>query len=313
LLADAPAGIWNAGSTGKVGMEEKPIVQYLGSLPRDEKIYFFANPGGAGDALIALATYQLFNRLGIDYRIVDVSQPFEPAGKIMVYGGGGNLVEYYGTARKVIGKYYPFVKKLVILPHTIRANEDLLAGFRANADIICRERVSYEHVKKHASKANVLLMDDLAFCLDAASVVKNKSFSADLRVRRLLPRDFLFTLLFVARQLPGKISRPAGWRTLNAFRKDLESLRRPFPPDNVDLSTLFGHGCDSEALAFYVSRRVLKIIDRYRLVRTDRLHICIAAALLGKEVEFFSNSYYKCEAVYQFSMKDKYPHVHWMG
>jgi hypothetical protein len=52
-------------------MEASPIREYLNSLPRNERLYYFANPGNAGDALIAHATYQLFIQLGIDYCIVD--------------------------------------------------------------------------------------------------------------------------------------------------------------------------------------------------------------------------------------------------
>ena len=298
-------------------MVDTPIVQYLRSLPRNEKIYFFANPGSAGDSLIALATYQLFNRLGIDYCIVKGSQTFSSTGKIMVYGGGGNLVKYYGTARRLIQTYYPFVKKLVILPHTINENEDLLSEFQTNTDIICREPVSYAHVRKYATKANVLLMDDLAFSLDAESILRTRTKTRllleDRRIWSRILRNFLLGALLPIRQLPGKISGQSNWMILNAFRKDIESSHRLLPRDNVDLATMFGYGTDRETTSFYVASRILRVINRYRAVRTDRLHICIAAALLGKTVEFFSNNYYKCEAVYQYSMKDKFPNVHWMG
>jgi exopolysaccharide biosynthesis predicted pyruvyltransferase EpsI len=294
-------------------MKEAPIKDYLSALPRNERLYYFANPGNAGDAQIALAAYQLFRELGIEYCIVDVSQPFDPAGKTMVYSGGGNRVEYYNTARTVIEKYYPSVKKLVILPHTIRGNEDLLSGFRSNVDIICRERVSYEHVRKHARQANVLLMDDLAFNLDAGSILGAPLLRADGRFRALILRDFLLGFLVPARQFSRVVLQPAEWNTLNAFRKDVESSQRFPRGDSIDLATLFGYGTDSEELAFYVTRRILRTINRYQRIRTDRLHMCIAAAKLGKEVEFFSNNYYKCEAVYRYSIQDRFPHVHWMG
>ena len=236
-------------------MAESPIRNYLNSLPRNEPLYFFANPGNAGDALIALATYRLFRELGIDYRSVNVSQPFDPSGKIMLYGGGGNLVEHYHTARNVIGKYYPYLRKLVILPHTIDANEDLLAEFRANADIICREPISYAHVRRCAPRANVLLMDDMAFNLDTENILQTKTrvmtYFKDPRIRAWILRDFLIDILLPVRQIPGKISRQRDWMTLNSFRKDIESTHRNLPRDNVDLASLFGHGTDNEAISFY--------------------------------------------------------------
>jgi exopolysaccharide biosynthesis predicted pyruvyltransferase EpsI len=311
------APLFCMGTMAKSAMKETPIVQYLRSLPQGKKIYFFANPGSAGDSMIALSTYQLFRQLGIDYCIVDRAQAFDPTGKFMVYSGGGNLVEYYNTARKLIQKYYPFVEKLVILPHTIYENEGLLGEFQANVDIICREPVSFAHVRKYAPRANVLLMDDLAFSLDTDSVLRPGtraiSFIKDRSLRKWVLRDLILGILLPIRQLPGKFSRQGNWMILNTFRKDVESSHHFLPPDNVDLATLFGYGTNSERIAFYVTYRILKTLNRYRTVRTDRLHVCIAAALLGKTVEFFPNNYFKCEAIYQYSMKDKFPNVRWMG
>jgi exopolysaccharide biosynthesis predicted pyruvyltransferase EpsI len=294
-------------------MKESPIKDYLSSLPRNERLYYFANPGNAGDAMIALATYQLFHELGFDYCVVNISQPFDPLGKTVVYGGGGNLVEYYGSARKIIQKYHSHVKKLVILPHTINANEDLLGELGANVDVICREEVSYAHVRKFAPGANVLLMDDIAFSLDMKNIARRMFIPLKRQLLPFLPRDFLRTILMSLKQLSGKILESGDWKTLNAFRKDLEGTRSVFPRDNVDLSNLFGHLAASETAAYYVTHRILRVINHYQRVRTDRLHVCIAAAKLGKKVEFFPNNYYKCEAVYQYSMSDQYPNVHWMG
>ena len=294
-------------------MKESPIKDYLSKLPRNEPLYYFANPGSAGDALIALATYQLFYELGIDYHIVNGSRPFNPAGKIMLYGGGGNLVQYYDTARKAILEHYLHLKKLVILPHTIQANEDLLSRFRDNVDVICREPVSYAHVKQHAPRANVYLMDDMAFNLDAAALLADNSFAKDPVPLSWKLRDDLLETFLPLRLALARRFRLGERGTLNAFRKDIESSRRFPRRDSVDLGTLFSHGTDNEAVTRYVSRRLLKVLNRYQTIRTDRLHVCIAAAMLGKQVEFFANSYSKCEAVYLYSIKSRFPNVHWMG
>jgi exopolysaccharide biosynthesis predicted pyruvyltransferase EpsI len=295
------------------GMEETPIIQYLKSWPSQEKIYYIPNPGGAGDSIIALATYTLLKEMGIDYFIVPVSQAFDPAGKIVVYGGGGNLVEYYSTARKIVQKYHAHAKRLVILPHTINANEDLLGKLGSNVDVICREVVSYEHVRKFAPGANVLLMDDIAFSLDMKNIVRKMFIPLEKQLLPFQMRDFLMTVLMLLKQWSGKILERGDWKTLNVFRKDLEGTRSEFPRDNVDLSILFSHWAASEMAAYSVTHRILRVINHYQTVRTDRLHVCIAAAKLGKKVEFFPNKYYKCEAVYQYSMRAQYPNVHWMG
>jgi|SRR5271157_57100 len=294
-------------------MEPSPIKDYLSSLPRNERLYYFANPGNAGDALIALATYQLFNQLGMDYCIVNESHPFDPTDRIMVYSGGGNLVEYYNTARKAILEYYPRLRKLIILPHTIQANEDLLAGFRENVDVLCREPVSYAHVQRYAPRANVYLMDDMAFLLDAAVLRADDSFAHDPVPFSWKLRDDLCAALLPLRLAVGRRFRSGERASLNAFRKDIESSGRFSRRESVDLAILFAHGTDSEPVVHYVARRLFKVLDHYQTIRTDRLHICIVAAMLGKQVEFFANSYSKCEAVYHHSIKDRFPNVHWMG
>jgi len=294
-------------------MVETPIIQYLRSIPQDEKIYFFPNPGGAGDSMIALATYTLFKEMQIGYSIVPVSQAFDPVGKTVVYGGGGNLVHYYDTARKTVQKYHSRAKKLVILPHTINANEDLLGELGANVDVICREPVSFAHVREFAPGANVFLMEDIAFSLDMKKIARKTYLPLKKQSLAFLPRDSLMAILMSLKQLSGKILERGDFRTLNAFRKDLEGTRLRFPRDNIDLSLLFSHSTTNEMMAYYVTHCILRVINHYQKVCTDRLHICIAAAKLGKEVEFFPNKYYKCEAVYHYSMKDQYPNVRWMG
>jgi exopolysaccharide biosynthesis predicted pyruvyltransferase EpsI len=294
-------------------MENTPIREYLSSLPRSLELVYFANPGNAGDSLIALATYQLFKELDIRYCIVNKSKTFDPTGRIMVYSGGGNLVQYYDTARKVIQETYPRLARLVILPHTIQANEDLLASFRDNVDVICREPASYVHVKKNASRANVYLMDDMAFHLDAAGLMEDDSFVQDQVPYSWKLRDDLYEAFLPLRLALGRRLSPGQPGSLNTFRKDLESSGRFPHREYVDLATLFAHGTGSEAVARYVTRRLLKVLNRYQVIRTDRLHICIAAALLGKQVDFFANSSSKCEDVYRYSMKDRFPNVRWMG
>jgi len=87
----------------------------------------------------------------------------------------------------------------------------------------------------------------------------------------------------------------SGAGTLNAFRTDKESalLRGAgkLPPDNNDISIT----CPS-------LDSWLETISRYGTIRTDRAHIMIAAALLGKNVEITSSSYHKVPAISSFSL-----------
>lgn len=283
------------------------VGEFLAGLPGEE-LLFHPNRGNAGDALIALATCQLFRRGGIPFRLVSNDQ-FESTGRLVLYGGGGNLVPLYTDAARFLQRHGASAKRLILLPHTVAGHEALLGSLGPNVTIFCRELVSYEHVRRHASHAEVLLAEDLALGLDlSAALHPTIAVMSDPSVSsRQVVKDWMFLArLEVGRGLWGNA------QTLNAFRRDLERTEMSPPGPNYDLSRL-GHGCRSEALAAYSSMRLLSAISLFDCVNTNRLHVCIAAALLGKTVNLYPNSYYKCKAVYDFSLARRCPTVAWHG
>ena len=294
-------------------MAKIDIKLYLDSLKKFETVYFCPNPGNAGDSLLAHVTYELFDEYNIKYQILK-EQGFNPTDKILLYGGGGNLVPYYPHARNFILKYHRLVKKLIILPHSIDGNEDLLKKLDENVDIITREEVTYNHVKKNALRANVFLADDLGFSLNVEKILsKMPRFSLHLVNLKLPVRILLQGNYTEMKHRARKLFQNEKKHVLNCFRTDQEKSDIDIPSDNVDLSSIFSYGVDSKEKAFYVCYRLLNFINSYEEIRTNRLHVAIAGALLGKEVKLYSNSYYKCEAVYEFSIKGRFPNVTWMG
>jgi exopolysaccharide biosynthesis predicted pyruvyltransferase EpsI len=294
-------------------MAKIDIKLYLDSLKKYETVYFCPNPGNAGDSLLAHVTYELFDEYNIKYQILK-KQGFNPTDKILLYGGGGNLVPYYPHARNFILKYHRLVKKLIILPHSIDGNEDLLKKLDENVDIITREEVTYNHVKKNALRTNVFLADDLGFSLNVEKILsKMPRFSLHLVNLKLPVRILLQGNYTEMKHRARKLFQNENKHVLNCFRTDQEKTDIDIPSDNVDLSSIFSYGVDSKEKAFYVCYRLLNFINSYEEIRTNRLHVAIAGALLGKEVKLYSNSYYKCEAVYEFSIKGRFPNVTWMG
>jgi exopolysaccharide biosynthesis predicted pyruvyltransferase EpsI len=89
--------------------------------------------------------------------------------------------------------------------------------------------------------------------------------------------------------------RRAGRGVLNAFRTDLEAAGHPRGEVNVDVS-----------LTCETLDEWLWTIARHELVRTDRAHVLIAAALLGKQVEYRPNSYHKVSGIVDYSLRS-YP------
>ena len=134
----------------------------------------------------------------------------------------------------------------------------------SNATIFCREKITYEFVKKNAKKAEYYLWSDCAFYNDLINYLE------------------------------------VGEGILNSFRVDVESSKKELPADNEDISY---DGWCMKPLKDFLGK-----IQKYEEIRTDRLHVAIASAMLGKRVLFYSNSYYKNKAVYEYSLK-KYPQV----
>ena len=86
------------------------------------------------------------------------------------------------------------------------------------------------------------------------------------------------------------------------FRKDVELGDFPLPETNRDISAEGTHRSDPEAF--------FDIIGQYEVVFTNRLHVGIAAALLGREVHLFPSRTRKLQSVYEASLKPFYENVH---
>lgn len=272
-----------------------------------ECVLFAPNPGNAGDSVIACAEYQIFDRLGINYRIVshDVSVA-ETAGEIVFYGGGGNLVDPYPNARDFIARHHEGVKRLVILPHTIAAYPELITALGNNVDIICREQLSHDYVSKFVGVANVHLMDDAAFLLDIQRLRGGGGIAECAWLRRPLR-----TAKRSVRMWLHAFRNRHQANTLNSFRGDAEGTGRSGARANFDVSQMLAADSMSVADSVLAARSVVKFVERFDVVRTDRLHVCIVSLLLGKEVHFFDNSYGKNRAVYEHSMVGRYARLKW--
>jgi exopolysaccharide biosynthesis predicted pyruvyltransferase EpsI len=83
-----------------------------------------------------------------------------------------------------------------------------------------------------------------------------------------------------------------GEGTLVAFRADRESARNVLPKGNRDISRSCS-GLDDW----------LWTIARHADVKTDRAHVMIAAAMLGKAVEYCTSSYHKVPAIADYALK----------
>ena len=101
----------------------------------------------------------------------------------------------------------------------------------------------------------------------------------------------------------GPLSAPASSGTGHFFRTDGESSgKHALPPDNVDPSRA---GRQTSDVFPFIAE-----VAKHAVVHTDRLHVAIAACLLGRELHLYAGSYFKNRAVFLSSMQGRFNNVH---
>jgi exopolysaccharide biosynthesis predicted pyruvyltransferase EpsI len=258
-------------------MNEIDLLDFLKKYENTE-ILFVPNPGNSGDFLITYVTIKLFEKFCIKYTFGDCKKRYR--NKTIYFGGGGNINRNYKDFKNFFISN-KLNNKIIILPHTLSDNEDIISEFNENNIILCREMTSYNHVRSlNKNHQNIFLCHDVAFYIDKKTL--NSFVSTD--------NNSLEKILY-------------------CFRTDRESKQniRKIPSINRDLSlTTYECNDKNNKLIFEnVVKRFVGEISKYEEIYTDRLHVAIIACLLNKKVNFYANSYYKNESVYLYSMKNR--------
>jgi exopolysaccharide biosynthesis predicted pyruvyltransferase EpsI len=278
-------------------------MQRIAGLADDgASVKYVPNQGNAGDALIAAATWQFFDTMGI--RPIVIRTRNISADDVVIYSGGGNLVPEYVDCKKFLERCSNVgVRSALILPHTIRGHEELLSRLDARYTIACRDDASLERVRASAPRANAIAAPDMALRLDVDLLnarcgeprVRARLFK-DLISNGNLPRYLLWRRALAGLEVPKDGS-------ISVIRTDVEATSS-LGTREWDVSDLYGSPFRSRAECDFVARDLLAFMRRARWVRTNRLHAGIAAALVGCQVTFQDNSYGKIRAVYETSLKD---------
>ena len=236
------------------------LESYLAGLAGQERVFFCPNPGNAGDSLIACATFQLFEKLGVAWQHYHAAT-FIPDGATLIFGGGGSLLSNPTFSWGFIARHHAAVRRLIILPHTICGSDDLLGKLGPNVDLFTREAVSFDYVRQRAHGAHVFLADDLAFHLnirqvqDAHVPLGSLLLSPHLSVKQMLRGVRVWAKVATTR--PVRDSQP---RVLHCFRTDQERTDFRRPPDNVDVSKIFQYGTATPDQAFCATHMILRFV-----------------------------------------------------
>ena len=247
------------------------------------------NSGNAGDSLISVGVMSCFDRLGIRFKPITVETDVRD--KVVILGGGGNFVPAYATIRNAFLSFKNSAKAIVLLPHTIRGNEDVLNDLNSNVTIICRDIESYRHVSRHCHKPTVLLGHDMAFHIDVQEFTNDKE-----NIAKFQP-EFTAKIREKGIDLPGLMRKPQVF-----FARGDDERAGSIGGSDLDPSSLFEFGV-WPGNAQKSSWCFLEMIRCMQEITTDRLHIAIASALLEKPCNLFDNSYGKNAEVYVHSLK----------
>lgn len=280
------------------------LIKYSG-----KEVYYYPNPGNGGDALIAFATYQLFKKLKINYKIIKGEENL--ADKIVFYGGGGNLVGEYSDCAKFINDNQYIVKELVVLPQSIKDHADLLNHANDKLTFISREPVTFQYLREFPNIKHILLCDDLALSMNLDDIrLKNL---IDRLVYLSKPKDIGSSIKRKKRTIAFYFKKRSIRKDLYAFREDAERTKMKLPDHNVDVTQVinFDSSMTQEKKVYNTVSNIISFLNQFDEIYTNRLHVCIAAAKIKKKVYFYPNSYWKNKSIYDFSLKSRFENIHW--
>ena len=224
--------------------------------------------------------------------------------ELVLFQGGGNFGDIWKEPheyRRRIIESNPTCRFLVF-PQTVwyedEKNLKTDAEFYSRFDctICARDNASFALLEKHFQN-KILLVPDMAFCIDLSKWRRNYSANRPLVLKRndkeLSVTDALKDVL-----------------------KEVDADVCDWPP--MEQYTLIDRvRCRSRKLGFlyepymyhvyrpYLIRSGIQLINSHTDIYTTRLHACILSILLGKEkIVFFDNSYGKNRNFYDTWLKD---------
>lgn len=260
-----------------------PVTHIAARIGPGGRCLFMPNGGNLGDALIAAATIQQLRRAGIPWCLIRGQRQNVTSSDVLVFGGGGSLVSLYEGGIACVASLLELGAPVVVLPQTVNGH----AHFWSSVDgvtVFCRDAGSVEYLQQFAGVQPVFA-HDMAFALDFAAAPFAQA---------------------CARPACGE--RAAGCGTLLAFRGDAESACA-VPEGNHDVSVLRQPSFDSPEAIESDAAEFVRAIAGHSEIRTDRLHVAIVGALLGIPTSLHDNTYGKNRAVYESSMRTRFPNV----
>jgi exopolysaccharide biosynthesis predicted pyruvyltransferase EpsI len=143
-----------------------------------DPVYYLANPGNWGDALIRHGTKVFFKQKGIKYSELVLNKDLELVGPdidqegTLIFGGGGAWCKLGNHGYKILTKVKDHFKKIIVLPSTYEGTFSI-----PNATFFCRD--SYQSKKNLPS---ALFCHDMAFYIGKISSIEGSGTGNFFRI-----------------------------------------------------------------------------------------------------------------------------------
>lgn len=238
-----------------------------------------------------------------------IYQPTITRSDLVLMHGGGNFGDIWKEPheyKKMLMRENPMCK-FILLPQTVwyydlnamRADAEFFAGY--NCTICARDQRSYELLKNNF-KNEILLVPDMAFCMDMAKWNHRKFSATRPLVLKRSDKEF-HTSPELAKVLERTDIDIEDWTTMSpSSRADLWRDRIRKRPRRL------GWAYEPYMYYFYrpyLIRSGIRQLMTHTDIYTTRLHACILSILLGKEkITFFDNSYGKNSGFYETWLRD---------
>ena len=271
----------------------QPLLDHLISLG---PFLYKPNGGNGGDAVIALATIQLFNKHQLPWQIYTPENYARC--KTLVYGGGGGFLEQYSACSGFIEDHFHDLQSFTLLPHSVSGHDALLNRLDHRFHLFAREKFTLEHLKSQAPAASTTLSHDLALALDPLSLELPQTLPFFLAGQ---PLHYQFQWLRKRRPLKKYFDHLP--ETAAFFRTDSEAAGAGHRQKNsIDFSRLIKGRLDDEKQIHAIARLFISLIRRCQKIETDRLHVGIVAGLCQIPCTLHTGNNFKIQGIYEHSL-----------
>ena len=227
---------------------------------------------------------------------------------LIIFQGGGNFgdlwTKHHDFKMRVV-EHYPD-NEFLFLPQTVyfqdENNMKQCAEFLShyNVTICARDQFSYDLLKRNFSN-NILLVPDMAFCMDMSKWEMDCKASRKLLLKRI---DAELKETPILHDLENGDFDITDWPTMydkglmnSIMYKTKQKKMRTYTPWAMDLFCRYFYRP-------YLIRTGIKFINSHTQIYSTRLHGAILSLLLEKDTVFIDNSYGKNSQFYNTWLSD---------